>query len=114
MFQVDEPGGLKTELVRSTWGRFAKFRKQKLSKFAKFRKTITFKGDHLGNCLGGVLLLHLERSQVDWKGFDSHCSHAVINIPNIIRFNLIFLSDTFIAIDYLQHSLQIHRNSILS
>ena len=75
---------------------------------------ITFEGDHLGDCLGGVLLLHLERSQVDWKGFDFHCSHAVIDIPNIIRFNLIFLSDTFIAIDYLQHSLQIHRNSIWS
>ena len=96
MFQVDEPGGLKTELVRSTWGRFAKFRKQKLSKFAKSIKTITFKGDHLGNCLGGVLLLHLERSQVDWKGFDFHCLYVVINIPNIIRFNLVFLSDTLL------------------
>ena len=85
MFQVDEPGGLKTELVRSTCGRFA-----------KFRKTITFKGDHLGNCLGGVLLLHLERSQVDWKGFDFHCLYVVINIPNIIRFNLVFLSDTLL------------------
>ena len=39
LFQVDEPGGLKTELVRSTWGRFAKFRK--LSELHILSKVIT-------------------------------------------------------------------------